>query len=97
MVRIADVMIYEIEAFYFLTARGKSFYTQLKENPILAMVGMDKEYRSVRVTGEIEFEEQKWVDKIFEANPSMSRIYPGEKRKILEAYSMKKGVGEIFD
>lgn len=97
VVRIADVMIYENEVLYFLTARGKPFYKQLKENPALALVGMDKSYRTVRLTGEIEFVGREWVDRIFELNPMMNDIYPGEKRQILEAYCMKQGNGEVFD
>ncbi|MCY6483033.1 4Fe-4S binding protein [Clostridium aestuarii] len=96
-VRIADVMLVEDDKLYFLTARGKPYYKQLKENPHLAIVGMDENYVTVRVTGDIEFVDRSYVDKIFEANPMMNDLYPGEKREILDAFCMIRGVGEIFD
>lgn len=96
-VRIADVMLVEDDKLYFLVARGKAFYKQLKKNPRLALVGMDETYKSVRITGDIEFVDRYWLDRIFEANPMMNDLYPGEKRDILEAYCMKSGVGDAFD
>lgn len=96
-VRIADVMLVEGDMLFFLVPRGKAFYRQLKKNPKLALVGMDASYKSVRVTGNIEFVDRVWVDKIFEANPMMNDLYPDEKRDILEAYCMKTGIGDVFD
>lgn len=96
-VRIADVMLVEDDKLYFLTARGKPYYKQLKENPHLAITGMDENYVTVRVNGKIEFVDRSYVDKIFEANPMMNDLYPDEKREILDAFCMVKGVGEIFD
>ncbi|MFC1896024.1 DUF362 domain-containing protein [Thermodesulfobacteriota bacterium] len=58
---------------------------------------MDREYKTVRLLGDIEFVGREYVDKVFELNPSLNNIYPDERRGILEAYCMKKGVGEIFD
>jgi uncharacterized pyridoxamine 5'-phosphate oxidase family protein len=52
-IRIADVMLVEEDGLYFLTARGKPFYTQLKGNQRLAICGMDKNYVAVRVLGDI--------------------------------------------
>lgn len=96
-VRIADVMLVEDDKLYFTVPRGKAFYKQLKKNPRLALVGMDETYKSVRITGNIEFVDRLYVDKIFEANPMMNDLYGGEKRDILEAYCMKSGVGDVFD
>lgn len=96
-VRIADVMLIEDEKIYFTTARGKSFYRQLRETPYVALTGMDKNYRSIRVSGPVEMVDRVYVDKIFEANPMMNDLYEGEKRDILEGFCIYKGVGEIFD
>ena len=54
-VRMSDVMLAENDKLYFLTARGKPYYKQLKENPEIAIVAMDKNYVTVRVKGKIEF------------------------------------------
>jgi len=96
-VRIADVMMVEDDKLYFLVPRGKAFYTQLKNNSRVAIVGMDSTYKSVRVTGDIEFVDRYWLDRIFEKNPMMNELYGGEKRDICEAYCMKSGVGDVFD
>ena len=95
--RIADVMLIENNIIYFTTARGKSFYRQLLENKYVALVGMDKTYKTIRVSGPVKMVDRSYVDKIFEANPMMNDLYEGEKRDILDAFCIDKGVGEIFD
>jgi uncharacterized pyridoxamine 5'-phosphate oxidase family protein/Pyruvate/2-oxoacid:ferredoxin oxidoreductase delta subunit len=97
-IRIADVMLAQEDGLYFVTARGKPFYRQIQKNPNLAICGMDKNYVSVRVVGEIRFcNDRNVVDKVFDHNPVMNDLYPGEKRDILEAFHMYRGRGEIFD
>jgi uncharacterized pyridoxamine 5'-phosphate oxidase family protein/NAD-dependent dihydropyrimidine dehydrogenase PreA subunit len=97
-VRIADVMLLEKDGLYFLTAGGKPYYRQLEDNPRLAICGMDKNYVTVRVIGDIQFcEDRSVLEKIFEHNPMMNDLYPGESRDILEAFHMYRGKGEIFD
>ena len=95
--RIADVMFVEDQKIYFTTARGKSFYRQLINNPNVAIVGMEKKYKTERIKGRIRKEDRHIVDKIFELNPMMNELYEGEKRDILEAFCVYEGVGEIFD
>ena len=51
--RIADVMLFEEEGLYFVTAKGKPFYKQLKNHPRLALCGINKDYVSVRLVGGI--------------------------------------------
>jgi len=98
VIRIADVMLAGEDGLYFLTARGKPYYKQLKENHRLAICGMDKNYVSARIVGEIQFcGDRNIVDRIFQHNPMMNDLYPGEKRDILEAFQMYRGKGEIFD
>lgn len=96
-VRIADVMLVEDEKLYFVTARGKSFYKQLKKIPKIAIVSMDDKYKTVRVSGDIIFVDRSYIDKIFEANPGLNSLYPGNKKDILEVFCMIKGRGEVFD
>ena len=96
--RIIDVMFVEDDGLYFLTARGKSFYRQLKTNPSVAVCGMNEQYVSVRLVGDVTFCEDKGVvDKAFDLNPIMNDLYPGEKRYVLEGIHLYKGKGEIFD
>ena len=68
------------------------------ENKKVAICGMDKNYVTVRVIGDIQkCNGRQIVDKIFNQNPMMNNLYPGEKRGILEAFHLYKGKGEIFD
>jgi uncharacterized pyridoxamine 5'-phosphate oxidase family protein len=96
-VRIADVMLIEDEKIYFLTDRGKSFYRQLIENKNVALVGMDENYVSIRISGKAIQADCTYVDRIFEENPSLGDIYAPNTRDILEAFCICEGIGEIFD
>jgi uncharacterized pyridoxamine 5'-phosphate oxidase family protein/NAD-dependent dihydropyrimidine dehydrogenase PreA subunit len=96
--RIIDVMLVEEDGLYFVTARGKSFYHQLEKEQKVAICGMDENYVSVRVVGDLRFCKDKSItDKIFEHNPMMNDLYPGKKRYILEGFHLYRGKGEIFD
>jgi uncharacterized pyridoxamine 5'-phosphate oxidase family protein len=96
--RIIDVMYVEEDGLYFLTARGKTFYEQLRSLPIVAICGMNEKYVSVRLVGDIRFcRDKRVVDKIFERNPMMNDLYPGESRYVLEGIHLYRGRGEIFD
>ena len=77
-VRIIDVMIVEDGKLYFCTARGKHFYTQLIETGEVAIAGLTKDFKDIRVSGKAEkLEDQKyWIDRIFEENPGMRTSTP---------------------
>ncbi|MGD9055254.1 MAG: 4Fe-4S binding protein [Desulfobacterales bacterium] len=96
--RIIDVMLVKEDGLYFLTARGKSFYRQLKADPKIAICGMNQNYVTARIIGDIKFcHNRDIIDEIFEHNPMMNDLYPGEKRDILEGFHLYRGKGEIFD
>lgn len=98
-VRIIDIMIVENEKLYFCTARGKNFYQQLIQKKDVAITGMNQSFQMVRLSGAVyKLSQQKeWIDRIFQENPSMNNVYPGESRYILEAFCMEEGEGEFFD
>ena len=97
-VRIANVMLVEEDGLYFTTARGKPFYQQLKQNQKIALCGMDKNYITARVLGDIRLcKGRSMMNKILEYNQGLSNLYPGEKSNILEAFHLYRGKGEIFD
>jgi uncharacterized pyridoxamine 5'-phosphate oxidase family protein/Pyruvate/2-oxoacid:ferredoxin oxidoreductase delta subunit len=96
--RIIDVMMVKEDGLYFLTARGKSFFQQLKTDHKVAICGMNRQYTAVRIEGEIRFcNNPDIIDQIFQHNPVMTRLYPGEKKDILEGFHLFRGKGEIFD
>ena len=98
-VRIIDIMLVEGDKLYLVTARGKDFYRQLCSGGYAAIVGMNAHYQSIRVSGPVErLPEQKlWIDRVFEANPTMAGVYPGESRYILEAFCLTVQKAEYFD
>ncbi|WP_406661743.1 4Fe-4S binding protein [Methanolobus sp. ZRKC3] len=96
-VRMADVMLHEGGKLYFVVARGKPYCKQLQANPEVAIVAMDENYVTIRVRGKIEFVDRSLLERIFEENPVLKQLYPGETKEILEVFCLPKGVGEVFD
>lgn len=98
-VRIIDVMLVEDEKLYFCTARGKDFYRQLITEKDVAITGLTKDFLMVRLNGKaVHLDDQKkWIDRIFQENPSMCDVYPGESRYILEPFCIDAGEVEWFD
>lgn len=97
--RIIDVMYVTEDVLYFCTARAKSFYDQLIEQKDVAIVGLNKEYKMVQFNGEANLvdNQKEMIDLIFEHNPIMNDIYPGESRYILEVFCINQGIIEYFD
>lgn len=97
--RIIDVMIVEEGALYFCTSRGKDFHAQLERDGHVTIVGMNERWQTVRLEGVARKldEQRSWIDRIFEENPTMNTVYPGEARYILDAFCIDAGEIEFFD
>jgi uncharacterized pyridoxamine 5'-phosphate oxidase family protein/NAD-dependent dihydropyrimidine dehydrogenase PreA subunit len=97
--RIIDVMIVEKDCLIFCTARGKDFYRQLMHNQHVAVTGLNKKWQMIRLTGKAEKldDQKKWIDRIFDENPSMNDVYPGDSRYILDPFAVTSGSLEFFD
>lgn len=98
-VRIIDVMLTGHEKLYFCTARGKDFYRELCASGEVAVTGMNSAYQMVRLSGHADrlSDQKEWINRIFEANPSMKSVYPGNSRFILEPFCVENGKIEFFD
>lgn len=98
-VRIIDVMIVEAERLYFCTSRGKDFHKQLMRHPQIAITGMNSAYQMVRLQGRsIRLSQQEyWIKRIFDENPSMRDVYPDDSFSILDAFVMQDAQLEFFD
>ena len=98
--RIIDTMLVESDnegdRLYFLTARGKDFYKELMVNNTVAITGLNEKWETVRVWGKVKNVGQELLGKMFEENPSMINVYPGETRDILEVFCLYEGEGEYF-
>ena len=94
--RIIDVMLVEGEKLYFLTAAGKDFYEELMRTGFVAVTGLNSNWETIRVWGKVRNVGQDLLGRIFEENPSMNNVYPGESRYILEVFCLEEGEGEFF-
>lgn len=90
------MMHYEEDGVYFLTARGKAFYQQLMEQKYIA-VSATKDKKAISLRGKVKNIGSEKLDVLFEKNPYMKQIYPGETRKALEVFVLYEAQGEFFD
>ena len=101
-VRVVDVMMVDEGRLYFVASRGKAFYDQVMRTRFVAIVGQTSDFRTCRLRGPVEHpddpaEQRRLVDRVFELNPSMAELYPGDARYMLEAFFVEHGQGEYFD
>lgn len=94
--RVIDMMLWDEQGVYFLTAKGKAFYRQLMEQRYIAL-SATKDKVSVSLRGKIKNIGNEKLDEIFEKNSYMKAIYPGETRSALEVFCLYEAEGEYFD
>ena len=95
--RIINIMIAADEGMYIVTSKGKPFYEQLMQTGEIALSAMCPECQSLKFTGKVKIVGKEWLHKVFEDNPGMNEVYPGETRQILDAFLIYEGCGEWFD
>ena len=96
LTRIIDMMLWDDRGVYFLTARGKAFYAQLMEQKYIAL-SATKDKISISLRGHIRNIGSEKLDEIFEKNPYMQSIYPGDTRSALDVFCLSDAEGEYFD
>lgn len=94
--RVIDMMLWDENGVYFLTAKGKAFYAQLMEQRYLAL-SVTKGKISISLRGKIKNIGSEKLDEIFEKNTYMQAIYPGDTRRALEVFCLYEAEGEYFD
>ncbi len=94
--RVIDIMLYDEEGIYFLTAKGKAFYDQLMEQEYVSLSSI-KDQRAISLRGKVKNIGSNRLDEIFEADPYMKEIYPGDTRSALEVFHLYEATGEFFD
>lgn len=99
-VRTIGVMHVENEKLYFLTARGKPFYHELLHGKKVAVLGLSRFKEMIRLNGVPELipkeEQNEWLSLLFEENPYMANVYPGDTRQVLEVFCIQHGEIEYF-
>lgn len=94
--RVIDMMLWDAQGVYFLTARGKAFYAQLMEQKFIALSATQGKI-AVSLRGRVKNIGSEKLDEIFEKNTYMQSIYPGDTRKALEVFCLYEAEGEYFD
>ena len=94
--RVIDMMLWDENGVYFLTAKGKAFYSQLMEQGFIAL-SATKDKISISLRGKIKNIGRCKLDEIFEKNTYMQSIYPGDTRAALEVFCLYEASGEYFD
>ena len=94
--RVIDMMLYDENGVYFLTAKGKEFYRQLMDQGYISLSSI-KDKRSISLRGKIKNIGHEKLDEIFEKNTYMQGIYPGDTRSVLEVFQLYEATGEFFD
>ena len=93
---VIDMMLWDDQGVYFLTAKGKAFYAQLMEQKYIAL-SATKDKMSISLRGKIRNIGSEKLDEIFEKNVYMQSIYPGDTRSALEVFCLYEAQGEYFD
>ncbi len=94
--RTIDMMLWDEQGVYFLTAKGKAFYSQLMEQKYIAL-SATKDKKSVSLRGKVQNIGSEKLDEMFEKNPYMQEIYPGDTRSALKVFRLYEASGEYFD
>lgn len=97
-----DLMLYQNDKIYFLTARGKSFYQRLMQHQTIALTGIKgtqtMDSIAISLQGQIKNIGHEKLQEIFLHNPYMKEIYPHlASQDVLEVFEIYKGSGEYFD
>lgn len=97
-----DIMDYDENGLYFLTAKGKNFYKRLKSTGYLSLTGIKGESTmscvAVSVYGKVKEIGKERLQRLLDKNPYMYEIYPTEQsRSALTVFCVYQGNGELFD
>lgn len=107
--RIIDIMLIDDDSLYFITAKGKRFYEELKSQSFAAVSGVTvgngsdaahatMEKISISIRGKVTEVGASMVDEVFRENPYMAEIYPDVcSRMALTVFRLTDGEGEYFN
>ena len=97
-----DIMDYDENGLYFLTARGKNFYARLKRCGYVSLTGTKGTDTlscvAISVRGKVEEIGSDYLNRLFAKNSYMCEIYPTKaSRTALTVFRIYDGYGEWFD
>lgn len=94
--RAIDLMLYDQDGLYFLSARGKSFCEEVLDQHYVSLTSTNGT-QAISFSGDVKPVGHSRLEEIFENNPYMKEIYPAHTRKALEVFQIYSGFGEFFD
>ena len=99
-VRNISAIHFEGTDIYFLTARGKYFANQLKRDGRVQILGYTKYKETIRLSGKAievpENEQKKWRDVLYQEQPYLENVYPGETKEIDTMFVIRDYTIEYF-
>ena len=100
-IRNISAIHYEENALYFFTARGKNFCRELEEDGRVQILAYTKYKEMIRLSGKAyavaDEDQKKWTDTIFEEQPYLANVYPGDTRNIGIIFCIDEGEVEYFN
>lgn len=100
-IRNISAIHYEKDGLYFFTARGKYFCRELLDDGRVQILGYTKYKEMIRVSGKAvpmpEESQRTWIDLIFEEQPYLKNVYPGDTREIGIIFALKDAEIEYFN
>ena len=100
-IRNISAIHYEPDAIYFFTARGQNFCRELQEDGRVQILCYTKYKEMIRMSGKAyavaDGEQEKWRDVIFEEQPYLANVYPGNTRNIGIIFCIDKAEVEYFN
>lgn len=100
-IRNISAIHYESDAIYFFTARGKNFCRELLEDGRVQILCYTKYKEMIRMSAKAyavpEEEQAKWRDIIFEEQPYLANVYPGDTRSIGIIFCIDRAEVEYFN
>ena len=100
-VRSISAVHYEPDAIYFYTARGKNFCRQLMDDGHVQIHALTKFKEMIRLSAVAkpvpDDEQEHWKNVIFEEQPYLVNVYPGDTRSIGIIFVIRDAQIEYFN
>ena len=100
-IRCVSAVHYEPDAVYFLTSRGKEMTRQLMADGRIQTLVHTRFNEMIRMSGRAELvpedEQRRWVDTVFEEQPYLANVYPGDTRDICVIFKVTGIVLDYFN
>lgn len=100
-IRNISAIHYEPDGLYFFTARGKAFCKELLTDGRVQLLGYTKYKEMLRLSAKAipapAEKQSEYIDTIFNEQPYLANVYPGNTRKIGIVFEIKDGTIEYFN